>query len=169
MLERVLYIAESLSRFGLFVIPWTVPHQAPLSMGCPREEYWSGQPFPSPGDLPDPGIGSASPFSPSLAGRFFYQRGTWEAQSYINRAPSILFSPFTGSVTKNFYLSPQNLQSYKSKSTGKEEVLSRLQILYLSHLDICQLNNPQPRLREELLGCDAVCGLEFKDTAAKKV
>ena len=36
--------------------PWTVAHQVPLSMGFLRQEYWSGQPFPSPGDLPDPGI-----------------------------------------------------------------------------------------------------------------
>ena len=38
------------------MIPWTVAHQAPLSMGFSRQEYWSGLPFPSPGDLPDPGI-----------------------------------------------------------------------------------------------------------------
>ena len=37
-------------------IPWTVVHQAPLSRGFPRQEYWSGLPFPLPGDLPDPGI-----------------------------------------------------------------------------------------------------------------
>ena len=43
--------------------PWTVAHQAPLSMGFSRKEYWSGLPFPSPGDLPDPGI---KPRSPSL-------------------------------------------------------------------------------------------------------
>ena len=42
--------------------------QAPLSMGFPRQEYWSGLPFPPPGDLPDPGI---EPVSPALAGRFF--------------------------------------------------------------------------------------------------
>ena len=48
--------------------PWTLSHQAPLSMGFPRQEYWSGLPFPSPGDLPDPGI---EPTSSSLAGRFF--------------------------------------------------------------------------------------------------
>ena len=41
--------------------PWTVAHQAPLSMGFPRQEYWSGLPFPSPGDLPDPGIEPGSP------------------------------------------------------------------------------------------------------------
>ena len=43
------------------MIPWTVTHQAPLCMGFPRQEYWSGLPFPSPGDLPDPGIESRSP------------------------------------------------------------------------------------------------------------
>ena len=41
--------------------PWTVACQAPLSVGFPRQEYWSGLPFPPPGDLPDPGIKSASP------------------------------------------------------------------------------------------------------------
>jgi len=40
---------------------WTVAHQAPLSMGFSRQEYWSGLPFPSPGDLPDPGIKPRSP------------------------------------------------------------------------------------------------------------
>ena len=51
-----------------FVAPWTVARQAPLSMELPRQEYWSGFPFPSPGDLPDPGI---EPTSPALAGGFF--------------------------------------------------------------------------------------------------
>ena len=51
-----------------FVTPWTVAQQAPLSMGFPRQEYRSGYPFPSPGDLPSPGI---KPGSPTLAGRFF--------------------------------------------------------------------------------------------------
>ena len=41
--------------------PWTVAHQAPLSMGFSRQEYWNGLPFPSPGDLPDPGIEPGSP------------------------------------------------------------------------------------------------------------
>ena len=44
---------RSLSCVQLFVTPWTVTHQAPLSMGFSRQEYWSGLPFPSPGDLPD--------------------------------------------------------------------------------------------------------------------
>ena len=41
--------------------PWTVAHQAPLPMGFSRQEYWSGLPFPSPGDLPDPGVEPGSP------------------------------------------------------------------------------------------------------------
>ena len=45
----------------LFATPWTVPCQAPLSMGFPRQEYWSGLPLPSPGDLPHPGIEPESP------------------------------------------------------------------------------------------------------------
>ena len=54
-----------------FVIPWTVTCQAPLSIEFSRQEYWSGLPFPTPGDLHDPGIEPASPESPALAGRFF--------------------------------------------------------------------------------------------------
>ena len=52
---------KSLSRVRLFATPWTVAHQAPPSMGFSRQEYWSGLPFPSPGDLPDPGIEPRSP------------------------------------------------------------------------------------------------------------
>ena len=52
----------------LFSTPWTVAHQTPSFVGFPRQEYQSGLPFPSPRDLPDPGIG---PSSPVLAGKFF--------------------------------------------------------------------------------------------------
>ena len=55
-----------LSRVQLFETPWTVAHQAPLSMGFFRQEYWSGLPFPPPGDLPNPGIKPESPMSPAL-------------------------------------------------------------------------------------------------------
>ena len=53
------------------VTPWTVDYQAPLFMEFPRQEYWNGLPFPTPGDLPDPGIETASLVSPALVGRFF--------------------------------------------------------------------------------------------------
>jgi len=52
----------------LFATPWTVARQAPLSMGFSRQASWSGLPFPSPGNLPEPGIELKSP---ALAGRFF--------------------------------------------------------------------------------------------------
>ena len=52
---------KSLSRVQLFGTPWTVARQAPLSMGFSRQESWSGLPFPSPGDLPNPGIEPGSP------------------------------------------------------------------------------------------------------------
>ena len=56
--------------------PWTVAHQAPLSMGFSRQEYWSGLSFASPGDLPSSGIEN---MSPALAGGFFTTEPTWEA------------------------------------------------------------------------------------------
>ena len=61
-----------------FVTPWTVACQAPLYTGFPRQEYWSGFPFPSPGDLPNPGIKSVSP---ALAGRFFTTEPLGKPQS----------------------------------------------------------------------------------------
>ena len=63
--------------------PWNIAHQAPLSMGFSRQEYWSGLPFPPPGDLLDPGIKPTSLVSPELAGRFFFNYCTaWEASSW---------------------------------------------------------------------------------------
>ena len=56
------------------VTPWTTAHQAPLSMEFSRQDYWDGLPFPSPGDLPDPGIESVSLAFPALAGGFFDTR-----------------------------------------------------------------------------------------------
>ena len=56
------------SRVQLFATLWTIAHQAPLSMGLCRQEFWSRLPFPSPGDLSDPGIELTSP---ALAGGFF--------------------------------------------------------------------------------------------------
>ena len=52
---------KSLSRVRLFATPWTVAYQAPPSMGFSRQRYWSALPFPSPGDLPNPGIEPGSP------------------------------------------------------------------------------------------------------------
>ena len=61
MKVKVKVKVKSLSRVRLFATLWTVAHQVPQSMGFSRQEYWSGLPFPSPGDLPDPGVESRSP------------------------------------------------------------------------------------------------------------
>ena len=70
--------AKSIQSFQLFATPWTVAQQGPPAMGFSRQEYWSGLPFPSPGNLPDPGI---KPMSPALAGGFFTASTAWEAKS----------------------------------------------------------------------------------------
>ena len=72
----------SLSCVWLSAAPWTVARQALLSMEFPRQEYWSGLPFPSPGNLLNPGIEPASLKSSALAGRFFTIRVNWEALMY---------------------------------------------------------------------------------------
>ena len=59
--------ARMLSHVQLFVTPWTIARQVPLSLGFLRQEYQSGLPFPPPGDLLDPGIKPTSPVSPALA------------------------------------------------------------------------------------------------------
>ena len=68
-----------LSHVRLFVTPWTVARQAHLSIGFSRQEYWSGLPFPSPGDLPNPGIEPTFLVFPASAGGFFTTSTTWEA------------------------------------------------------------------------------------------
>ena len=60
------FVQSHFSSVQLFVTPWTVARQAPLSMGFSRQEYWSGLPFLPPGDFPDPGIEPMSPVSPAL-------------------------------------------------------------------------------------------------------
>ena len=68
MVVLIVVVFESLSPVQSSVTPWTVAHQAPLSMGFPRQEYWSGLLFSSPGSLPNPRI---EPVFPALAGEFF--------------------------------------------------------------------------------------------------
>ena len=100
-------MCQLLSRVQLFAVSWTVSRQVPLSMEFSRQEYWSGLPFPSPGDLPDPGIEPGSPalqadslpFEPPgnppsqardgtqvsrIAGVFFYQLSHQEAIIRVN-------------------------------------------------------------------------------------
>ena len=80
-----------LSRVRLFATPWIVAHQAPLSMEFSRQEYWSGLPFPAPGDIPDPGIEPTFLVSPELAGEFFTTSTTWE-----DPAPNTVLTNYKG-------------------------------------------------------------------------
>ena len=68
----------SLSHVQLFATAWTVAPKAPLPMGLSQREYWSGLPFPSPGDLPNSSTEPVSPVSPEMAGRFFITEPPWK-------------------------------------------------------------------------------------------
>ena len=84
--------AYMLSRFShaqLIATLWTVAHQASLSMGFSRQEYWSAFPCPPSGDLPDPGIEPVSLVSPALAAGFFHIRATLEAQKVVVQFSSV--------------------------------------------------------------------------------
>ena len=74
---------QVLSCVQLFATPWTVAHQAALSMEFSRQEYWSGLPFPTPGNLPDPEIKLMSFAFPALVGGLFTTNATWEASFFI--------------------------------------------------------------------------------------
>ena len=75
--------AKSLQSCSTLYDPMDYSLPGPLSMGFSRQGYWSGLPFPSPGDLPDPGIAPVSLMCPALAGRFFTTNATWEVQSFL--------------------------------------------------------------------------------------
>ena len=79
----IMCVCYHFSRVQLFVTLWTVAHQAPLSTGFSRQEYWSGLPCPPPGDLPDLGIKPASLSPPALAGEFCTTSAIWEALALI--------------------------------------------------------------------------------------
>ena len=68
-----------------FETSWTVAHQAPLSMGFPRQEYWSGLPFPSPGDLPDSGIEPTSPTLQVDSLPLSHQRSSFKTEIWIQK------------------------------------------------------------------------------------
>ena len=101
-----------LSHVRLFATPWTVAYQAPPSMGFSRQEYWSGLPFPSPGDLPDPGIESGSP--------------AFQADALTSEPPGkLLYVPDSQFVTSDFFtikIPCRDVQRY----AGDSEVSKRL-------------------------------------------
>ena len=98
-----------LHRFGrvrLFATPWTAAFQVPLSVGFSRQGYWSGLPFPSPGDLPDPGIEPTGFLSPALAGGFFTTGVTWEVLSLCKSTRN---SPLSSQIAEKYYDPPRNV------------------------------------------------------------
>ena len=106
------------------VTPWTVAHQAFLCMELSRQEYWSGLPFPSPGDLPNPEIEPVFLMSLELAGRFFTTSAIWEAlcprihSSYGQRNDS---TPAVWALTTKLY-GPLKLSHSGTRDTGQRAV-----------------------------------------------
>ena len=87
-------MCESLSCVQLFEAPWTVARQAPLSMGFSRQEYWSGLPFPTPGDLPSLGMEPELLAYPALTGRFCTISAAWEAPKKAKGTADRVFKVF---------------------------------------------------------------------------
>ena len=121
-----LFPAQSLSVVQLFATTWTVAHQASLFIGFSRQEYWSGLPFPSPGDLPHPGI---EPGSPALKADSF-----WPNAECIP-ACSFRFQP---SIWNGFPHLVYLVNSYKYISEHKLHViLSRINHSFISIPILC--------------------------------
>ena len=105
-IDSVVIVSCVLSHFScvrLFVTIWTGAHQAPLSMGFSRQEYWSGLPFSPAGDLPDSEIEPMSHTCPALAGRFFTTSTMWE-QFHMNSKrtqPYICMHPFSPKLSSH--------------------------------------------------------------------
>ena len=110
---------NSLSCVQLFATPWTVAYQGSLSMGFSRQEYWSGLPFPPPGDLSHPEI---EPVSPPLAGRFFTTRAIWEVPTCLWTSSQSPFPPLGTHPTDlvpmctNTRVNAQSLRGYTNVS-----------------------------------------------------
>ena len=113
---------QSLSHVRLSAILWTVAHQAPLSVEFSRQEYWSGLPFPPPGDLPNPAVEPTCPEAPALAGGFFTTEPppphkTWQLLlSHLHSFTSIFLS--LSLITKSC--------NWESKTTHKREMKTSL-------------------------------------------
>ena len=97
------------------VMLWTVVSQVPLSLGLPRQEYWSGLPFPSPGDTPDPGIELRCLMSRALASRFFPTTATRGDHTCIHVV--ILISPL---LTPYFNKLRVHTDTFNSSSVPKD-------------------------------------------------
>ena len=105
-----------LSRFShvrFFATLWTIAHQAPLSMGFPRQEYWSGLPLPSPGDLPNPGV---EPMSLTLAGRFFATEPPGKPEFVYFKQPQMLSQYLWSQSCSSVYVTSE---TFREEERGK--------------------------------------------------
>ena len=137
--------AQSLSPVGLFEI-----HQAPLSMGFPRQEYRSGLPCPPPGDLPNLGIEPVSLASPALAGGFFTTSTTWEAPIFY-----FLYRHFK--VYHNFplrVLTFEIVSLFLTRTISHSKHLLELPHSVFYHFQkIRDLTNPPKIIRQHIILC----------------
>ena len=106
------------------VTPWTVACQTPLSMEFSRQEYWSGLPFPSPGDLPTPGV---EPVSPALAGGFFTAELPGKPQREAQTL-RLLPSPGAQAIFSQAHVDRTNSQR-QGYSTSKGAVVTQKSLL----------------------------------------
>ena len=133
-----------------FLTPQIVALQPPLSVGFPRQEYWSGLPFPPPGDLPDPGIKPTSLMSPTVAGGFFTTSLTWEAP-FLQMAKARLWVHWNHSF--DMHLSSLETKSYAfpSGTPSRYNFMSSDSGWGLGSRQFClQLEFPQGSLSEWL-------------------
>ena len=128
-----------------FSTPWTVAHQAPLSMKLSRQEYWRRLLFPPPGDLPNPGIEPASLLSPALAGRYFAFRTTREP---IHNQILTAYTLISYTFVKYIFATPWTVahQAPPSKGFSRQEYWARLP--FPSPGDL-----PDPGIEPGLLHC----------------
>ena len=120
LLSLTVVVARWLNHVQLFVTPWTVAHQAPLSMGFPRQEYWNGLPLPSPRDLPNEGSKEGAR---SLGWEDPLEKGIASHSSILAwRIPWTTLHGVTKSRTRlsNFHFSPLKSQSpFHDSSKGR--------------------------------------------------
>ena len=122
---------KSLSRVQLFAIPWTVVYKAPLSLEFPRQEYWNGLPFPSPGDLPNSGV---EPGSPAL-----------QTDTLPSEPPG---KPYTAKETKNKQKAIYGMRVIFANNVT-DRLISKI-CKQLMQLDFKKPNNPIKKWAEDL-------------------
>ena len=107
--RKVKVKVKSHSRVRLFATPWTVAHQAPLTKGFSRHKYWSGLPFPSPGDHPNPGI---EPGSPTLEADALTSEPPGKTSMIYERYTVYCLSPSEHAITAEIHKCPFNVQIF---------------------------------------------------------